>query len=251
MQKIKIVIVDDEARARSLLSSLLTEFVDDVEIVGLADSVTEAIKVIDKEKPEVVFLDIQMPEGNGFSLFDHYDDKIKFEVIFTTAYSKYAIEAIKKSALDYIMKPVGVEELKDAIERYKVKRKSNNGEPEESFVILDYEDAGKQDVKIAIPNVKGFELIKVKSILYCSAASNYCEFHLSNGNIYVASSTLKIFEEKMSPYGFLRIHDSYLVNLSKIDKYLRGRGGKIELVDGTILPVSRSKKDDLIEIFSS
>lgn len=250
MQNVKIIIVDDESRARSMLSSLLEEFVEGIEIVGTANSVEEAISVIKKVKPELVFLDIQMPGGNGFTLFDHFENP-KFEVIFTTAYDQYAIEAIKKSALDYIMKPIGVEELIDAIEKFKTKRKNKTDEPEESFVFLDYEDAGKQNLKIAISNIKGFELIKLKAILYCSASSNYCEFHLTNGKVFLASSTLKFFEEKISPYGFLRVHDSYLVNLSKINKYIRGRGGQLELVDGTLLPVSRSRKDNLLEIFNS
>ncbi len=249
MKKIKVVLVDDETRARTMLAALLNEFIGGVDIVGSVGSVKEAIEVIDKTQPDLVFLDIQMPGGDGFTLYNNYD-KPQFEVIFTTAYDKYAIDAIKKSALDYIMKPVGIDELKEAMVRFHEKKKNDHGELEDSFLILDYVESGKQDVKLSIPNVKGFELIKVKSILYCSAASNYCEFHLDDGKVFVASSTLKFFDEKLAPFGFLRVHDSFVVNLGKVVKYIRGRGGNLVLTDDSMIPVSRSRKDQLLSVFN-
>lgn len=248
MKKIKVVIVDDESRARKFLSSLLTDYVGDIEVIGMAESVVEAKKVIDQTNPEIVFLDVQMPGGNGFTLLDEYPNP-KFDVVFTTAFDKYAIDAIKKSALDYIMKPISIEELKETINKYRNKKETESGLPEETFLIPDFVDSGKQDVKIAIPNVKGFDLVKVKDILYCKADSNYSSFVLEDGNSYIASHTLKYFEEILNTYGFLRIHDSYFVNLSKITKYVRGRGGSVIMSDGAEIPVSRSRKDDLIEFF--
>lgn len=244
---IRAIVVDDEKQARRILTSLLTEFIDGVEVVGQAKDVAEAIELIHHLNPDIVFLDIEMPNGNGFSLFDQFDE-FTFEVIFTTAYSEYALKAIKHSALDYLLKPVDVEELKKSIEKFKQQHQQEENIENKAFLLPEsLNDLYKQTSKIVLPIPKGFKIIQIKEILYCKASGSYSEFYLVDGKCIVVGKILKYFEEKLAEFNLLRIHDSYLINLAHLDSYVRGRGGKVIMNNGIELDVSRSRKEKLLE----
>lgn len=245
---IRVIIVDDETRARKVLQSLLEEFLKGVEVVGEAHSVDSAEALIRKSSFDLLFLDVEMPGGNGFSLLSRFD-KMEFEVIFTTAYSQYAIEALRSSALDYLLKPVDLGQLKEALERFRLRRAA----AKESPVYLlpsDLNHSIRQAQKIILPIPKGFKVVTISDILYAKASGNYTEFSLAGDTKILVAKTLKYFEQQLGELGMLRIHESHLVNLLHVEQYERGRGGLVTMSNGEKLEVSRGRKEALLKWFS-
>lgn len=243
---IKTIIVDDEYNAREFLEKLLLRsFPEKFLIVSKSESVDEAINEIDKYQPDLVFLDIQMPNKNGFELFKEIKE-INFEVIFTTAHSEFAIEAIKRSALDYLLKPINYIDLLGAVNRFEEKAKKQIQQNQLNILIENIDSGESAHKKIAIATEYGFEFLKFNSIIYLEAQSNYTKFYLTNNSTIITSKTLKHFEEILPIDLFFRIHKTYLVNMnfikrfSKIDEFL------IVLITGQKLPVSHRKKDEFI-----
>jgi two-component system LytT family response regulator len=243
---IKTIIVDDEYNAREFLEKLLTRyFPDKFIILDKCENVDEAITAIEKYCPELVFLDVQMPNKNGFQLFKELN-KIKFEVIFTTAHSEFAIDAIKCSALDYLLKPINYIDLFETIKKYD--QKLNKASQEEKLrLLLENIDTGSSAYnRIALPTENGFELLKTNSILYCEADSNYCKVVCLDGRNIVLSKTLKYIEELLPTSIFQRIHKSYLVNLNYVIRFNKTNELLVELSNGETLPVSVRKKEEFI-----
>lgn len=243
---IKTIIVDDEFNAREFLEKLLTRyFPDKFLILDKCESVDEAIVSIEKFNPELVFLDIQMPNKNGFQLFKELE-KVKFEVIFTTAHSEFAIDAIKCSALDYLLKPINYIDLLETIKKYNDKQ--NKASQEEKLkLLLENIDTGSSEYnKIALPTENGFELLKTNAILYCEADSNYCKIVCLDGRNIVLSKTLKYIEELLPSSIFQRIHKSYLVNLNYVNRFSKADELLVELANGETLPVSVRQKENFI-----
>lgn len=243
---IKTIIVDDEYNAREFLEKLLTRyFPDKFLILGKCESVDEAIVAIEKFNPELVFLDIQMPNKNGFQLFKELD-KVQFEVIFTTAYSEFAIDAIKCSALDYLLKPINYIDLLDTIKKYDEKQNKASQEEKPKLLLENIDTGGSEFNRIALPTENGFELLKTNSILYCEADSNYCKIVCLDGRNIVLSKTLKYIEELLPTSLFQRIHKSYLVNLNYVNRFSKGDELLVELANGETLPVSVRQKENFI-----
>lgn len=244
---IKTLIVDDEFNAREFLEKMLhSYFPNKFLIVGKAESVDEALTLVENYQPELVFLDIQMPKKSGFDFIKELKT-INFDIIFTTAHSEYAINAIKVSALDYILKPINYIDLLDAIKKFE-KKKNVSDEKDKLQVLIENMDTGNSEYKkIAFPTEYGLELIKINSILYCEASSNYCIIHCLNGKKITLSKTLKYVEELLPPEVFFRIHKSYLVNLNFVNKYFKGNDSKVELTNKTTLSVSMRKKEEFVE----
>lgn len=244
---IKTLIVDDEFNARDFLEKLLsTYFPNKFLIVGKCESVDEALKAVELYEPELVFLDIQMPKKSGFDFVKELKS-IPFEIIFTTAHSEFAINAIKISALDYLLKPINYIDLLDAVKKFE-QRHSLSNEQEKLRLLIENIDTGSSEYKkIAFPTEHGLELVKTNSIIYCEASSNYCIIHCVNGKKITLSKTLKYIEELLPKEIFFRIHKSYLVNLNFVNKYFKGNESKVELTNGITLSVSLRKKEEFVE----
>jgi len=242
---IKALIVDDEKNSCEALQLLLEKSCPEVQVVGIANSGAEALQKIPGLRPQLVFLDIEMPNMNGFQLLEQLQ-KIDFELIFTTSYDQYAIKAFKFSAIDYLLKPVDREELEKAVE--KVSKKLTNNINQQLGILLQKINQPSVPVqKIALPTMQGLELVSIDSIISCSANSNYTEFFLGDKKRILVSRTLKETEELLEDYSFLRVHHSHIVNLNAITRYVKGEGGYLIMNDGSTVDVSRSRKDILMQ----
>lgn len=242
---IKAVIIDDEINAQSLLEKTLERyFPNKFNIVEKCTSVDSGVLAIKNHEPALVFLDIQMPEKNGFELFKYFD-VVNFEVIFTTAYNQFAIKAIKRSALDYLLKPINHLDLSEAIKKFEKKNEGNSAQ-KKLTLLLENLNVNDQNVsKIAFPTPEGFELIHTNQILYCKAESNYCSIKRIEGNTKMAAKTLKYVEEILPASSFKRIHKSYVINLNYVVRYHKANK-EIELTNGEKLPVSFRKEEEFI-----
>ncbi len=242
------IIVDDELKSRESLKILLEEFCDNVEVCALCQNVEEGIEAIRKFAPDVVFLDIQMQRETGFDLLEKIKP-VNFEVVFTTAYSDYAIKAFRFSAIDYLLKPIDIEDLKRAVE--KVARKSNGDFSQRlDQLIQNLKPGVSHNFKLALPTSDGLIFIRVDDILYCEASSNYTEIHTSDGKKYVVSRTLKEYEDILTDHNFFRIHNSHLINLASVKKYVRGDGGYVIMSNDVSLDVSKRKKEAFLSRIS-
>lgn len=242
---IKAVIIDDESNAQDLLEKTLHRcFPNKFNIVEKCDSVDSGVVAIKKYEPELVFLDIQMPEKNGFELF-RYFDVINFEVIFTTAFNQFAIKAIKRSALDYLLKPINTLDLTEAVKKFENKAEGSFAHKKLTLLLENLNVNDQHVNKIAFPTVEGFELIHSNQILYCKAESNYCSIKRIDGYIKMASRTLKYVEEILPCSSFQRIHKSYVINLNFVVRYNKVNK-EVELTNGEKLPVSFRKEEEFI-----
>ena len=238
------IIIDDELKGRIALRQKLFDYCKDVHLIGEAENGEEGITLINILKPDIVFLDIEMPRMDGFDMLLRLQQK-NFDLIFTTAYDQYAIKAIKYAAFDYLLKPIDIEELKTAV------AKSNNNSQENTGKKLEVLDQNLHTKvllnKIAIPTLEGLLFYNIADIIHLEANRNYTTIYFNNDLKLIASKTLKDFEELLPPDIFIRIHYSHLINLNFIKRYIRGDGGQIELKDGTIVDVSRRKKEEFLK----
>jgi two-component system, LytTR family, response regulator len=241
---IRSIIVDDEFKSRESLKILIEDFCENVSVEALCQNIDEAVACIKQNKPDVVFLDIQLQRENGFDLLTKFKE-VTFEVIFTTAYSEFAIKAFKYSAIDYLLKPIDIEELKRAIE--KVAKRKNDSITNRLEQLLGNLRADSSDhYKLALPTSEGFVFVSVNDILYCEAASNYTEITMADNKKYLVSRTLKEYDDMLSGQHFFRIHHSYLINLNAIKKYVRGDGGYVVMSNEKSLDVSKRKKEGFL-----
>ena len=236
---IRAIIVDDEEGARESLSILLEKYVDGVKIVAKADSIAMGMEKIRKYTPDLVFLDIEMPFGSGFELLERMKP-IDFDIIFVTAYDHYALKAIKFSALDYLLKPVDIDELKKALQKHK--RKSPDQTAESYQNLVDNERMEGDNKKLAIPDSNGIIFVPIKNIIRCESDGNYTKIFMASGKKVLASKTLGEYESMLEGDGFFRIHRSHLINLSHLKQYKKGDHSYVVLSDGTEADVSRRKK---------
>jgi len=242
---ITAIIVDDEPYCCETLATLVERYCSDVKILDICYSAADALKSIKEQKPQILFLDIEMPHINGFELLQKIPD-IDFELIFTTSYDQYAIKAIRFSALDYLLKPVDREELQKAV--HKAVERMKHPLPQQIEILLQKLNHPTIAVnKIAIPTMEGLQMLFVENIIQCSSDSNYTVLHLRNKQKITASRTLKEIEEMLGDYSFLRVHHSFLVNLNEVEKYIKGDGGYLIMTDGSNIDVSRSRKELLLK----
>jgi two-component system LytT family response regulator len=239
---IKVIIVDDEYKSRESLRMLIENFCSGTEVAGMASGVDEALQLVEKEEPDVVFLDIQMNNETGFDFLTRVKSK-NFEVIFTTAYSEYAIDAIKFSALDYLLKPINIEQLCTALKKAENKQSRNNLNDKLEHLLQNFRSESPENFKLVLPTSDGLIFINFKDILFCEADSNYTIFNMRDGKNYVVSRTLKEYEDLLSNYHFFRIHNSYLINLREIKKYIKGEGGYVIMSNDKSLDVAKRKKE--------
>lgn len=240
----KAIIVDDESHARSLLSNTIKEHCKGIEIIAEAQNVVEATKLINKHQIDLVFLDIEMPNENGFALFEYFD-KPNFVTIFCTAYSEYAIQAFEVSAVDYLLKPVTISKLQDAIEKA-IKTQGQN-QILQSVNTLRENLTVNQLQKIALPLSDGLLFIKIDDILYFEADGSYTHV-ITNKEKYLVCKKIKEFHELLSNDSrFFRVHRSYLINIQQIKKYSKKDGATLIFENNKIIPVAREKKNEFDE----
>jgi two-component system LytT family response regulator len=245
---LKALIVDDETASRETLSNYLTKYCDGVQVVAMADSVKTALVEIEKHPPDVVFLDIEMPFGNAFDLLEQVKD-IRFETVFVTAFSNYAIQAINVSAAYYMLKPIDIDELVSAVEKIKKAKEKNNHLLHTKILIENIHASNKQLHKLVLPVLDGFEVVQIKDIIRCEANDNFTDFFFSNGKHLLICRTLKFYEQTLTDFGFQRIHKSHLINLQFVKKYKKGKGGQVIMSDDSEIEVSPNKKEEFLEKF--
>lgn len=243
----KAVIIDDEKDSREILESYLGKYCSDVSVVGLGDSVASGLALIQEHRPDIVFLDIEMPYGNGFDLLDQVKDRT-FETVFVTAFDQYAIQALNQSAAYYILKPIDIDELVHAVEKIR-NQNSSRESVDHARLLLENIRSESATQKIMLPTMEGFEIIPIQSILYCEAVDNFTRFYCKEGQPLLICRTLKYFEDVLKGFRFIRIHRSYLVNPEYIIRYSKGKGGYVTMRNSKELEVSTSKKKELLELF--
>lgn len=241
--KLNAIIIEDEATSREILRNYLAKYCPDVDLFGEAATIQEGLEFIKKNKPDLVFLDVEMPFGNAFDLLEQLPDRT-FETIFVTAYNQYAMDALNTHAAYYLMKPINIDELVKAVE-YVMEIKEKEDALEDRVLQSKIQHV---EGKITLPQQDGFQVLNVSEILYCKADDNYTEIYLENKK-FLVSKTLKYFEEALSSFPFARIHKSYLVNVNEVIKYKKGKGGSVVISNGKELLVSASKKKDLLSYF--
>jgi len=238
------IIIDDNKLARRGLRRILEDNFEEIEVVGEADSVASGISLIQEIDPDLVFLDIEMPDGTGFRLLEQLP-KINFKVVFTTSYSDYAITAFKYSAFDYIVKPVLLENVRSTIDRIKeipiLKEKQRV-----EVLRKNLTNQNDEETTIALPEINGFSIIKVKDIVRCEGERNYSRIFFIDGHSVLISRTLLEFDNMLVSHGFFRIHRSHLISLRNVNRYLKSDGGVVEMIDKSQLPVSPKYKDELL-----
>lgn len=244
---LRVVIVEDEPHSRMSLENLLRDYCPDTVVVGRSENIADGVHEISLKKPDLIFLDIEMPGGNGFELLEQCHE-LDFDVIFTTAFEHYALKAIKFSALDYLLKPIDVDELKDAVRKVRQK-KVRAAENVKLFTLLQNLGKSKLDQTIALATAEGLEFIRVSDIYYCQAEGSYTLFHLKNSGRLLVSKHLKEYENLLGDYGFFRVHNSFLVNLSEVARYVKGDGGYLVMSNGDAVNLSARRKDAFVRLF--
>jgi len=243
----RALIIDDERKARESIRSILGLYCPEVIVAGEADSVSSALELIVKEKPELVFLDIRLNDGTGFDLLKQAG-ALSFKTIFITAYEDHAVKAFKFSALDYILKPVNPDELIAAVEKAKnVHQKDTLGMKFEAF-ISNMENITREIKKIVLKTSDSIHVINVNEVVRCEADRNYTVFVLASGKRILVSNTLKEYDELLGSYQFFRAHQSHLVNINHISSYEKKEGGYLIMKDKSIVPVSVRKKETLLSL---
>lgn len=241
------IIIDDETSSRNSLRQKLTNHCTEIEIIGECENGEAGIKMLTNKKPDIVFLDVEMPRMNGFTMLQQLPQK-NFEVIFITAYDHYAIKAIKFSALDYLVKPVAIEDLKTAIEKAAQKRKQSQGNERLELLLENLMTYNKELQRIAIPSMEGLQFVETGHIIYLEANSNYTCFYLVNSIKITVAKTLKDFEELLPTSIFMRIHHSYIINKNLVKKYIKGEGGQVVMCNDSVLDVARRKKEEFMRV---
>ncbi|MDZ4750685.1 MAG: LytTR family DNA-binding domain-containing protein [Flavobacteriales bacterium] len=246
MQRYNVIIVDDEKHPRELLADLLVTHFPEIEIRAHCTSADEATKAIEIHSPELVFLDVEMPGKTGFQLLEALPE-ISFEIIFTTSYSKYAVDAFKVSALDYLLKPVEINELREAIGKFKARLALHHSHQQIENLLMNIRSTNDDTQKIALPTSNGYLFVRIADIVRCMSQNVYAIFHLADKSQVVVSRTLKECEDMLQRFGFQRIHQSHLINMRYVKRYIKGEGGEVEMEDNTRLDVSRRKKEEFLE----
>ena len=244
---IKTIIIDDEQNSREALENLVKSYCPDLHVVSSAASVEEGIKVIKSEKPDLVFLDIEMPDKSGFDLLSQLGT-IDFEVIITTGYEQYAVKAFKTVALDYLLKPIDINELELAVAKVLEKRKKRKVNKNFDVFIQNWKSGGNE--QIALASSEGFIFVKVRDIIYCKGDGAYTYFYIKDMPRLTVSKNLKEFEELLKDQSFFRVHKSYLINLNEMKKYIRGDGGYVVMTNGDNVDVSKRKKESFLSNLS-
>lgn len=243
---LKAIIIDDDLRDKEILEMMLEKYCsNEICIAGYARNTDMGYELILEKKPDVIFLDVELDTESGFDLLKKFSE-YSFKVIFVTAYDKYAVKAIKFNALDYVLKPVVITELVEAIQKLK-KREQLSIDSELKNLIHNLAHPHQKSNKVAIPVLTGYKLIAVETILYCEAKKEYTDIHCIGQPPFCSSVNLGEYEELLQDYSFCRVHHSFLVNKDHVAQYLKGEGGELLVENGIRIPVSRRKKTEVMD----
>lgn len=242
--ELSAVIIEDEQKARRILQTLLQEHCPEVEVKDAVEDVPHGVKAIVKHKPDVVFLDIELPGFSGFELTDFIDD-VNFEIIFTTAYSQYALKAFEMSAVDYLLKPIQIEQLKAAVDKAKKRKGQNLGD---KLQVLKENLSPTGTKKIALPIAEGYLFVEQNEIVYMEADNTYTTIYFTNGNKVLVSRSLGEFVELIGSAEFYKPHRSYYINLNHIRQFNKQDGGSLIMDNGHTVYIARDKKHEFLEM---
>lgn len=249
MNKYSAILIDDEFHSTELLEDIINNHIPDIRITGKFNNPKEAANFIRQNMPDIIFLDIEMPGMNGFELIDSLEGEIP-DIIFITAYDRFAIKAIKFSAFDYILKPVDIEELKAAVSKWIEHKKEHIPSGNFKYLIQLLKEKSTDDIdRIVLSMQDAYEIVPINDIIRIESKSNYCYVYIDGRSPLLIARTLKDFEETLAEKGFIRVHNSHLVNARKIRKFVKTDGGHLEMTDDSIVYVSKSKKADIIRLF--
>jgi two-component system LytT family response regulator len=242
---INAIIIDDEVNNVDNLSILLQQYCKQVHVVAKAFNAQQGKDIILQHKPDLVFLDVQMPGEDGFELLKSLSD-LSFEIIFVTAYDQYGIQAIKFSAIDYLLKPIKIHDLQDAVNKVIIKnsQKKQNLQLENLVKLLQQ----NEPPRIAISASKETRFIKPENIIFCESSNNYTTFHMNDGETIISSRPIYEYESLLGPYGFIRSHQSYIINKNHVKSWVKENGGYLLMEDNSQIPVSRNKKENLRDL---
>ncbi|MEM9820527.1 MAG: LytTR family DNA-binding domain-containing protein [Bacteroidota bacterium] len=238
----RTIIVEDELASREILKALLEEFVKDIQIVAMAATVAEAVPLIRQHEPELLFLDIELPREDGFALLEYFPE-VPFKIIFTTAYEEYAIRAFRISAVDYLLKPIELEELREAVDKARLAIVPHQSKKLNLF----QENYFGHSPKLSLATTEGYLFIKIEDIVRCKADGRYTIFYLSDGSKYMTAKNIGEFESMLHEFNFMRVHRSQIINLNKITKFIRGKPAEVVMDDHTKVQVSTSHREALME----
>lgn len=243
----RTVIIDDEKHCSATLRYEIERHLPELQVVGVFNDPVAGRDALAELNPDLLFLDIEMPKLNGFELLKSLQGP-RFGIVFTTAYDEFALRAFQYSAIDYLLKPISSEDVQRAVEKYK---QQQGGISKAQLDILFDRLDGKGFDKIALPSAEGLDFVTPDEIMHCESQSNYTMVYFKKRKKILVSRTLKEIEELLDGQGFFRVHHSHIINLNCIAKYVKGSGGYLVLEDGKQVPVSRSRKDSLMQLFSS
>lgn len=245
MSNLKAILIDDEVSSTDILEYELQSINSSIDVIEKCNDARKAASLINTLKPDIVFLDIEMPWLSGFEILDQLTFK-NFNLIFITAYNQYAIKAFKYLAVDYLLKPVAKEELKKTINRIQLRDTTKQREQLKNMVDL-IKNSGLKSGKIPFPTQHGIEFFSANQIIHCEADSNYTKIYTTDNNKILISKTLKSIEEMINHHRFLRVHQSHLINLEYLKSYIKEDGGYIKMSNNTIIPLSRSRKAEFFD----
>jgi two-component system LytT family response regulator len=245
---INCVIIDDEPKNIRVLTKMLEEFCPDAVVVGEATNAGDAEKIIFRTQPDLVLLDVEMPYGNAFDLLDSLMP-VKFEVVFVTAFNDYTLKAFKYCALDYLLKPVNIEELRIAVQKASEKVRLRNMNKQLNTLLANLKQPDATSFKLALPSIEGLVFVPTDTITRCEASGGYTVFYLKNGEKILSTKNIKEYEEILPHSIFMRVHNSHIINLMCIRKYHKGRGGYIEMEDQALIEVASRRKNEFLSRF--
>lgn len=246
-QTANAILVDDEANNTIYLQSLIEKYFDQITVIGIANNSLDATELIKTLKPHLVFLDIEMPGISGFELLKNLQP-IHFEVLFVTAFNHYALQAFEVNAIGYITKPIAEEKFKQTVEAA-LKRIQEKNVNQSLMQLIEQSMHQHSELKIALPTLHGLKFVMQHDIIYCESSGNYTQFYMQGNKNILVSRQLGEYEKLLPNEQFIRIHDKYIINQQYIVEYIKGTGGEIQLENGTVLPVSVRKKEDLLQRF--
>lgn len=238
----RVLIVEDEFRAREELKVLLAGF-PELEVIGEAADLVQADQLCKDLHPNLVFCDVMLPGGTSFDWLVRLE-KVDFDLIFTTSHQEFAIQAFRLAAVDYLLKPLDKKEVEDAVRRF-LDRKTDKGKPVQQ--LIQNLQLPRERSKMALPTMSGYQFVEIRDIIRCESDNTYTTFFLKGKQKVLVSKTLKEVETILEPYGFYRVHNSHLINLEEVTEYLKGEGGQVKLSDGSVVDVSRRRKEEFLE----
>ena len=246
---IKAIIVEDEQKSLNVLNELINSYATEIEVCGTAGHVDKAVQLIESNTPDLLFMDVRVGDGTSFDILQKLSNR-RFELIFVTAYEKYALDAFRYAAIDYLLKPIGIPEFQEAVERARKKLLQRNQYSDIDSLLHQMVLHNEHDKKIKIATIHGYEFVDLSAIIWCKSEGHYTTFNLTNKTKLTSSKNMGYFEEQLASYNFCRINNNIMINMQFIKSYMKGKGGYVIMNDGTELEISQRKKADFLNKLS-